>query len=84
MKEPLPVPSPAPQTSSDAMRVFAKDQVEAARIARAELESGDHRVRLDACYLALQFLDEHGNGCGRSVESVIATARRFESFLREP
>lgn len=68
-----------------AMRAFARDQVEAVKIAREENDGSVKRSRIDACYLAMQFLDNLNGGTqgAHTVESVIATARKFEKYLTE-
>lgn len=73
-----------PIVDGDQMKAFAKDQVEAVRIARDGIEAPNHQLRLDACYLAQSYLQNLPLGASYSVESVIATARKFAAYLSEP
>jgi hypothetical protein len=75
-----------PEKAVGEMKRFMQDQVEAVRVARTEAEAPNHQRRLDACYLAMRFLDDLNGGTHGShkVGDVIRTAREFEQYLAEP
>jgi hypothetical protein len=66
------------------MKGFAADQVAAVAVAR-DLEAPSHQRKLDACYLAMRYLDDLNGGTHgtHTIEGVIAAARKFEAYLGE-
>lgn len=68
----------------DPMRAFLRDQVEAVGILREE--QGDERTsrRLDACHLALRYLESQQSSESHTPAKVIAVAKTFERYLLEP
>lgn len=83
-----PTPSAASETPSapeEPLRAFLRDQMEAVAILREE--KADERVnrRIDACHLAMRYLDQHQPpGQSHSPSKVIAVAKTFERYLLEP
>lgn len=72
------------------LKPFLRDQVAAARVLRGEslVEEAKERssLRVDACHLAMRFLDDLNGGAqgSHTVQAVIKIARAFEQYLGEP
>lgn len=75
---------PAVAAPEKSLEAFLRDQVEAVQILREE--RGDERVprRIDACSLALRYLESQQPAEAHSPSKVIAVAKTFERYLLEP
>lgn len=65
-------------------KAFLRDQVSAVGILRDERSDEQTTRRMDACHLAMRYLDTFQAGQQHSTYKVVATARVFERYLLEP
>lgn len=73
-----------PVVPENRMTRFVEDQVEAVKVAREERvgEAVSHRV--DACHLAMRYLDTFESGQTQTVARVLDVAHKFEAYLTAP
>lgn len=81
---PVPGVTPEPKPQPVEMRAFARDQVQAVAILRDEKFEETANRRMDACHLAMRYLDTFQSGHQHTTRKVIETARVFERYLLEP
>jgi hypothetical protein len=75
-------PAPGADLLENSLKGFVRDQVEAVKVARAEVEEPPtHHRRVEACHLAMRYLEafEHGQA---TPEKVLRIAEKFDEFLR--
>lgn len=66
-------------SDEERLKQFARDQVEAVKIAREERKN-DSNSRYDACHLAMRYLETFNHGVA-TTNTVITIAKVFEVYL---
>lgn len=84
MDEAKPPPLSLPHAEPVNPQAFIRDQVAAVGILRDERSDQQTTRRIDACHLAMRYLDTFQAGQQHTSGKVIATARVFERYLLEP
>lgn len=84
MDEPKPPPLSLHHPEPVRPKEFIRDQIAAVGILRDEKGDEQTTRRMDACHLAMRYLDTFQAGERHSSGKVIATARVFERYLLEP
>lgn len=77
-------PAPGAVSPESQFKAFVSDQMEAARIARAEVdERPTHHRRVESCHLAMRYLEAFEHAIA-TPEKVLRIAEQFDEFLRRP